>query len=48
LIKRIGFLTGHLAEPFTVEHEKSAEELLVEELAKEAEIRLSAKPAGNT
>jgi TRAP-type mannitol/chloroaromatic compound transport system permease small subunit len=48
LIKRIGFLTGHLAEPFTVEHEKSAEELLVEELANEAEIRLSAKPAGNT
>ncbi len=47
LIKRIGFLTGHLAEPFTVEHEKSAEELLVEELAKEAEIRLSAKPAGS-
>jgi len=46
LIKRIGFLTGHLAEPFTVEHEKSAEELLVDELAKEAEIRLSAKPAG--
>jgi TRAP-type mannitol/chloroaromatic compound transport system permease small subunit len=47
LIKRIGFLTGHLAEPFTVEHEKSAEELLVDELAKEAEIRLSAKPAGS-
>jgi TRAP-type mannitol/chloroaromatic compound transport system permease small subunit len=47
LIKRVGFLTGHLAEPFTVEHEKSAEELLVEELAKEAEVRLSAKPAGS-
>ena len=47
LIKRVGFLTGHLAEPFTVEHEKSAEELLVEELAKEAEVRLSTKPAGS-
>ena len=47
LIKRIAFLTGHLAEPFTVEHEKSVEEQLAEELAIEAEARLSAKPAGN-
>jgi len=47
LIKRVGFLTGHLAEPFTVEHEKSAEETLAEELAAEAEARLSAKPAGS-
>ena len=47
LIKRVAFLTGHLAEPFTVEHEKSVEEQLAEELAIEAEARLSAKPAGN-
>jgi TRAP-type mannitol/chloroaromatic compound transport system permease small subunit len=47
LIKRIAFLTGDLAEPFTVEHEKSVEEQLAEELAIEAEARLSAKPAGN-
>ena len=46
LIKRVGFLTGHLAEPFTVEHDKTAEELLVEELAREAEARVSAVPAG--
>ncbi|EHR72487.1 TRAP-type mannitol/chloroaromatic compound transport system, small permease component [Burkholderiales bacterium JOSHI_001] len=37
LIKRVAFLTGHRAEPFSVEHEKSAEELLAEELAAEAE-----------
>jgi len=37
LIKRVAFLTGHLPEPFTVEHEKSAEELLAEELAAQAE-----------
>ncbi len=37
LIKRIGFLTGHRAEPFSVEHEKSDEELLAEELAAAAE-----------
>ncbi|MBL8336817.1 MAG: TRAP transporter small permease subunit [Rhodoferax sp.] len=47
LVKRIGFLTGHLDEPFTVEHEKSVEEQLAEELAIEAESRLAAKPAGN-
>ena len=45
LIKRVGFLTGHLAEPFTVEHDKTAEELLLEELAREAEARVSAVPA---
>ena len=44
LIKRVGFLTGHLAEPFTVEHDKTAEELLLEELAREAEARVSAVP----
>ncbi|MGN6826558.1 TRAP transporter small permease subunit [Paucibacter sp. M5-1] len=37
LIKRIAFLTGHRAEPFSVEHEKSDEELLAEELAAAAE-----------
>ena len=36
LIKRTAFLSGHRAEPFSVEHDKSAEELLVEELAAEA------------
>ena len=33
LIKRIAFLTGHRAEPFSVEHDKTDEELLTEELA---------------
>jgi TRAP-type mannitol/chloroaromatic compound transport system permease small subunit len=33
LIKRVAFLTGHLPEPFTVEHDKTDEELLLEELA---------------
>lgn len=37
LVKRVAFLTGHRAEPFSVEHEKSAEELLAEELAAAAE-----------
>ena len=39
LIKRLAFLKGHRAEPFSVEHDKSAEEMLVEELAAEAEKR---------
>jgi len=47
LIKRVAFLTGHRAEPFTVEHDKTAEELLVEELARETEARLSAPGAGS-
>ncbi len=33
LIKRFAFLTGHRSEPFSVEHEKSDEELLLEEIA---------------
>ena len=33
LIKRFAFLKGLRSEPFSVEHEKSAEELLIEELA---------------
>lgn len=46
LIKRVGFLTGHLAEPFTVEPERSVEEVLAEELAVEAAARESALAAG--
>jgi TRAP-type mannitol/chloroaromatic compound transport system permease small subunit len=36
LIKRIAFIKGHLAEPFSVEGGKSDEEILAEELAAEA------------
>ncbi len=39
LIKRIAFITGHRSEPFSVEHDKTAEELLLEELAADAEQR---------
>ena len=45
LIKRIGFLSGHLDEPFTMEGEKSAEQVLAEELAAEAEARLNRSAA---
>lgn len=41
LIKRVAFLTGHLAEPFSVEAGKSDEELLAEELAAAAEKKLA-------
>jgi TRAP-type mannitol/chloroaromatic compound transport system permease small subunit len=37
LIKRVAFLKGHLSEPFTVEDEKSAEEIMAEEMARELE-----------
>ncbi len=37
LIKRIAYLRGLIAEPMTLEHGKSDEELLAEELAAEAE-----------
>lgn len=37
LIKRIAFLTGARSEPFTVEHEKSDEELLLEEMTAKGE-----------
>ena len=37
LIKRIAFLRGLIAEPMSVEHHKSDEELLAEEMAAEAE-----------
>jgi TRAP-type mannitol/chloroaromatic compound transport system permease small subunit len=40
LIKRIAFLTGARSEPFSIEHEKSAEELLLEELAANADQKL--------
>jgi TRAP-type mannitol/chloroaromatic compound transport system permease small subunit len=40
LIKRLAFLTGHRPEPFSVVAEKSAEELLAEELAAQAEAQL--------
>ncbi len=44
-IKRVAFLTGHRAEPFSVEHDKSEEEILAEELAAkiEAEQRAAAR-----
>lgn len=32
LIKRVAFLRGHLPEPFTIEREKTPEELLIEEM----------------
>jgi TRAP-type mannitol/chloroaromatic compound transport system permease small subunit len=47
LIKRVAFLTGHAAEPFTMEHEKSAEQALAEELEARA-AQGSAAPAGGT
>jgi TRAP-type mannitol/chloroaromatic compound transport system permease small subunit len=37
LIKRIGFLTGHREHPFSVEHDKTNEEMLAEELLAEEE-----------
>jgi TRAP-type mannitol/chloroaromatic compound transport system permease small subunit len=37
LIKRVAFLLGQRSEPFSVEHEKSAEELLAEDLAAKVE-----------
>jgi TRAP-type mannitol/chloroaromatic compound transport system permease small subunit len=42
LIKRVGFLTGHLDEPFPLEDAKSDDERLAEEMAAELEqLRLS-------
>jgi TRAP-type mannitol/chloroaromatic compound transport system permease small subunit len=41
LIKRVAFLGGHIAEPISVEAHKSDEELLAEELALEAEKKLT-------
>jgi TRAP-type mannitol/chloroaromatic compound transport system permease small subunit len=45
LIKRFAFLQGKLPEPFTVEHEKSDEELLLEELQAKAEAEDAARAA---
>ncbi|MEP6969093.1 MAG: TRAP transporter small permease subunit [Betaproteobacteria bacterium] len=42
LIKRIGFLTGHRDQPFSVEHDKTNEEILAEEKAAEAEAEAQA------
>jgi TRAP-type mannitol/chloroaromatic compound transport system permease small subunit len=47
LIKRVAFLTGRTAEPFTLEHEESAEQALAEELEARA-AQGSATPAGGT
>ncbi len=41
LIKRIGFLTGHRDQPFSVEHDKTNEELLAEEMAAEEEAEMA-------
>jgi TRAP-type mannitol/chloroaromatic compound transport system permease small subunit len=41
LVKRIAFLRGLRAEPFSVESVKSDEELLAEELAAEAQKKLA-------
>ena len=46
LIKRIAYIGGHTSEPFSVEHEKTDEELLVEELAVEAARHERALAAG--
>ena len=41
LIKRIGFLTGHRDQPFSVEHDKTNEELLAEEMLAEEEAQVA-------
>jgi len=41
LIKRVGYVTGHLAEPFPGESEKSDDERLAEELAAQAAKKLA-------
>jgi TRAP-type mannitol/chloroaromatic compound transport system permease small subunit len=40
LVKRIAFLTGHRSEPFTEVSDKSEEEKLAEELARQAEAKV--------
>lgn len=47
LIKRLAYLTGHRSEPFPLEQEKSAEELLLEELREKAEAQAAAAPQPN-
>ncbi len=41
LIKRIGFLTGHRDQPFSVEHDKTNEEILAEEMLAEEEVEMA-------
>ena len=41
LIKRIGFLTGHREQPFSVEHGKTNEEMLAQEMAAEREAEVA-------
>lgn len=43
LIKRVAYLTGHRSEPFPVEQEKTAEELLLEELQAQAAVEDASK-----
>jgi TRAP-type mannitol/chloroaromatic compound transport system permease small subunit len=47
LIKRFAFLTGHRSEPFSVEHDKSDEELLAEEIAAKAQAEEAALAQAN-
>ena len=46
LIKRVAYIRGHRNEPFSVEHDKSDQELLAEELAAEAARHEQALAAG--
>lgn len=48
LIKRIGFLTGHRDQPFSVEHDKTAEEILAEEMLAEEEAENARAQAART
>ena len=41
LIKRIGFRTGHREQPFAVEHGKTNEEMLAQEMAAEREAEVA-------
>jgi TRAP-type mannitol/chloroaromatic compound transport system permease small subunit len=46
LIKRVAFLTGHRSEPFSEVHDKTDEELLLEELERQNQAKLQeAKPS---
>jgi len=47
LIKRVAFLSGARDDPFSVVEEKSAEQLLIEELAAEAEAKTLAQAQGS-
>lgn len=45
LIKRVGFLTGHRDQPFSVAHDKTTDELFAEEMAAEFEAEAEAARA---